>query len=137
MYVPPITDEAMTEPVSRYTQNVSANQRKLFVTLAMSVLATSRWKVFKPATSRWRPLTICRSSAARRCMVGDRTTGTHETHPRFRVGSVRLSPFDEGGELVHRHAPAQLVVGGRHAGRQVLVPTRDVGAVVRRRRAGR
>jgi hypothetical protein len=48
MYAPPITDEAITERVSRYTQNVRANHRKLLVTLAMSVLATSWWNVLMP-----------------------------------------------------------------------------------------
>ena len=45
MYPPPMTAVARTDRVSIYTQNVSANHRKLFVTLATSVFATSRWKV--------------------------------------------------------------------------------------------
>ncbi len=49
--MPPITDEAMTEPVSRYTQNVSANHRKLLVTLVTSVLPTRRWKVLSVVPS--------------------------------------------------------------------------------------
>src|SRR5690349_10442918 len=36
---------ATTERVSRYAQNVRANHRKLFVIVASSVFATSRWKV--------------------------------------------------------------------------------------------
>jgi hypothetical protein len=44
-----MTALATTDLVSRYTQNVRANYRKLFVTLATSVLAASRRKVFIPA----------------------------------------------------------------------------------------
>jgi hypothetical protein len=42
MYPPPTTAVATTERVSRYTQKVRANQRKLLVVLARTVLATSR-----------------------------------------------------------------------------------------------
>ena len=38
MYAPPIIPVASTDFVSRYTQNTSANHRKLIVTLAMSEL---------------------------------------------------------------------------------------------------
>jgi hypothetical protein len=43
MYAPPMTPVASTDLVSRYTQNVSANHRKLVVTFAAAVL-TSTWK---------------------------------------------------------------------------------------------
>ena len=42
MYAPPMMPVASTERVSRYTQNVSANQRKLVVTFAIIVF-TSTW----------------------------------------------------------------------------------------------
>ena len=42
MKAPPMIAVASTERVSRYTQKVSANHRKLVVTLAMNVF-TSRW----------------------------------------------------------------------------------------------
>ena len=45
MYVPPMIAVASTERVSRYTQKVSANHKKLLVTLASKVLPTSGWKV--------------------------------------------------------------------------------------------
>ncbi|MNR59557.1 hypothetical protein D3C85_1808350 [compost metagenome] len=38
MYEPPIIPVANTDFVSRYTQNVSANHKKLVVTFAISVL---------------------------------------------------------------------------------------------------
>ena len=39
--MPPMIAVASTERVSRYTQKVSANHKKLLVTLATSVLPTS------------------------------------------------------------------------------------------------
>jgi hypothetical protein len=45
-------------------------------------------------------------------------------------GLVRLTAFDKLGEFVERHARSQLVVGGRHPGRQVLVQEDELGAVV-------
>ncbi|GLU88393.1 hypothetical protein Agsp01_06480 [Agromyces sp. NBRC 114283] len=48
MYAPPMMPVASTDSVSRYTQKVSANQRKLVVTLA-TIVFTSTWaKVRKP-----------------------------------------------------------------------------------------
>ena len=43
---PPITDVASTDRVWRYTQNVTANHRKLVITPLMRALTRSRWKVF-------------------------------------------------------------------------------------------
>ncbi len=41
MYAPPMRPVARTDLVSRYAQNVSANQRKLVVTLATAVLIST------------------------------------------------------------------------------------------------
>ena len=39
----------------------------------------------------------------------------------------RPATFDQRGELAQRHAPAELVVGGRHAARQPLVDGEEIG----------
>ena len=82
------------------------------------------------------PTTRTRTTRGRREMwIHGRAAVTRPSPPPSWL--VRLAAFDEGGELVHRHAPAQLVVGGRHAGRQVLVPTGDGRCRRRRHRRAR
>ncbi len=48
MYAPPMMPVASTDRVSRYTQKVSANQRKLVVTFAIAVLTSTCTKVRMP-----------------------------------------------------------------------------------------